>query len=64
MLEANSLKHFFANLIYAKTLLSSGEYSIAEISEKSGFKDVKYFSRVVKKEYGVPPSKLYRRIKE
>lgn len=49
-------------LIYAEKLLSTGKYSIKEVAEMSGFGDVKYFSRVVKKEYGVPPSKLYRHI--
>ena len=46
-------------LIYAENLLSTGKYSVKEAAEMSGFDDVKYFSRVVKKEYGVPPSKLY-----
>ena len=46
-------------LIYAEKLLSTGKYSIKEVAELSGFCDVKYFSRIVKKEYGVPPSKLY-----
>ncbi len=50
-------------LIYADKLLSAGEYSISEAAEMSGFSDVKYFSRVVKKEYGVTPSELYRHIK-
>lgn len=50
-------------LIYAEKLLSTGKYSIKEVAEMSGFCDVKYFSRVVKKEYGVPPSKLYCQIK-
>ena len=49
-------------LIHAEKLLSTGKYSIKEVAEKSGFCDVKYFSRLVKKEYGVPPSKLYRHI--
>lgn len=49
-------------LIHAEKLLSTGKYSIKEVAEKSGFCDVKYFSRLVKKEYGVPPSKLYHHI--
>lgn len=49
-------------LIYAEKLLLTGEYSIKEVAEKSGFCDAKYFSRLVKKEYGVPPSMLYRHI--
>lgn len=47
-------------IIYAEKLLSTGKYSIKEVSEMSGFRDVKYFSRVIKNEYGVPPSRLYR----
>lgn len=46
-------------LILADKLLSTGKYSIKDVAEMSGFRDVKYFSRVVKKEYGFPPSKLY-----
>ena len=49
-------------LQYAEKQLSTGKYSVKEVSEMSGFKDVKYFCRVVKKEYGVPPSKLYSHI--
>ena len=49
----------FKRLMYAEKLLSTGKYSIKEVAEMSGFCDVKYFSRVVKREYGVPPSKLY-----
>ncbi len=49
-------------LSHAEKLLSTGKYSIKEVAELSGFSDAKYFSRVVKKEYGVPPSKLYRHI--
>ena len=39
----------------AKQLLSTGFYSIAEIAEKTGFRDVYYFSRVFKKLTGVTP---------
>lgn len=46
-------------LILAEKLLSTGKYSVKEVAEMSGFCDVKYFSRLVKKEYGVPPAKLY-----
>ena len=46
-------------LVHSEKLLSTGKYSIMEVAEKSGFCDVKYFSRLIKKEYGVPPSKLY-----
>lgn len=46
-------------LLCAEKLLATGRYSVKEVAEMSGFDDVKYFSRVVKKEFGVPPSKLY-----
>lgn len=49
-------------VIYAEKLLSTGKYSIKEVAEMSGFSDVKYFSRVIKKEYGIAPSKLYQHI--
>ena len=44
----------------AEQLLLSGEYSISEAAAMSGFSDSNYFGRVVKKEYGVSPSKLYK----
>lgn len=47
-------------LSYAEILLSSGKHSISEVAKRSGFSDVKYFSRLVKKVYNSPPSKLYR----
>lgn len=47
-------------LRYAEKLLSTGKYSVKDVAEMSGITDVKYFSRVFKKEYGAPPSKLYR----
>jgi AraC-like DNA-binding protein len=50
-------------LSYAEKLLSRGRYSVLEVAEMSGFSDVKYFSRVMKREYGVPPSELYKHIK-
>ena len=47
-------------LAYAERLLSTGKYSIDEVAEMSGFSDSKYFCRAMKKEYGIPPSKLYQ----
>lgn len=44
----------------AEQLLLSGNFSVSEVALMSGFSDSNYFSRVVKKTYGVPPSKLYR----
>ena len=48
----NSLK-----LSRAKELLSSGMYTVSEVSEQAGFHDESYFSRFFKKETGIPPSK-------
>jgi len=45
---------------YAEELLCSGYYSIESIAEKTGFSDPKYFSTVIKKVKGCPPSKLYK----
>jgi len=41
----------------ATSLLESGFYSVNEVAEKSGFNDVKYFSKEFKKRYLVSPSK-------
>ena len=43
-------------LLNAEKMLKSELYSIAEVSEKCGFSDYKYFSRIFKKNYGVSPS--------
>lgn len=48
----NSLK-----LSRAKELLSSGMYTVSEVSEQSGFHDESYFSRFFKKQTGLSPSK-------
>jgi YesN/AraC family two-component response regulator len=44
----------------AKTLLAATELSIAEVAQKVGFADSKYFSQVFRREVGMPPS-AYRR---
>ncbi len=49
-------------LEYACELLHSGYYSIEEVSEMSGFRDVKYFSRFIKNETGMQPSKIKKMI--
>ena len=41
---------------YASSLLSIGYYSVREVSELSGFSDVKYFSTCFKKHMGISPS--------
>ena len=42
---------------YAMELLLTGKYSVTEISEKCGFSDVYYFSKVFKKLTGTSPGK-------
>jgi len=44
---------------YAEELLRSGYYTVEQAAEKSGFSDPKYFSTVVKKAKGLPPSALF-----
>ena len=51
-------------LSHAEKLLSSGTYTVSEAAERSGFSDVKYFTRLVHREFGVPPSMLYKRIEK
>lgn len=45
-------------LEYACSLLSSGDLPISAVSEKSGFSDYNYFSRLFKKHYGISPHKI------
>ena len=40
----------------AARLLRSREYSVAEVADKTGFSDPKYFTDAFKKFYGMPPS--------
>lgn len=42
---------------YARELLSTGRYSIAQVAEQCGFRDVYFFSRQFKAHTGVPPSR-------
>lgn len=45
-------------LSHAKDLLSSGMYSVTEVSAMSGFSALSYFCREFKKKYGFSPSSL------
>ena len=45
-------------LDHAEMLLSQGE-SVIDVAVKTGFANVKYFSTVFKKHYGVPPSRYH-----
>jgi len=42
---------------YAENLLKGGLHNITEVAARCGFSDVCYFSRVYKKNRGIPPSK-------
>ena len=44
-------------LEYASQLLLSKLYTVKEVSEKSGFTDAKYFSRIFKEKYDMTPKK-------
>ncbi len=45
-------------LEFAYHLLGSNLYTVAEVSQKSGFSDPKYFCRVFKQHYNFPPKQL------
>lgn len=45
---------------HALELLKSGYYLVSQVSEKSGFTDAKYFSRVLKKETGISPTDILK----
>ena len=44
---------------YAKAMLETKSLSVVEVSEKCGFSDVSYFSKVFKEICGVPPSRWH-----
>lgn len=44
-------------------LLSSGEYTISEISDLTGFSSVAYFRQCFKDEYGVAPTEYLKQQK-
>ena len=51
-------------LEYATQLLRSQLYTVAEVSEKSGFHDVKYFGRMFRQQFGVTPSHFQKILPE
>ena len=55
-----SPKQYILKLRMAKAmeLLSQNDCSITEVAAACGFSDVKYFSRIFKQTYGIPPSHL------
>ena len=55
------------NIIEAEMLvemLKENVHNITEISEMTGFNDVKYFREVFKKHYNVSPSQYFKEKKE
>lgn len=46
----------------AVRLLTEGRHSVKDVAEMSGFSDDKYFSRVIKNKYGIPPSMFFDRL--
>lgn len=49
-------------LEYAIELLESGYFGVLQVAEMSGFNDVKYFSRFVKKHTGRTPSDFFNKL--
>lgn len=47
----------------AKDMLSSDEISLKDISEKLGYQDYNYFSRLFKRYYGISPIKMKKELK-
>ncbi len=45
-------------LDYATKILIKADFSVAEVAYKVGFSDVKYFSKIFKKEFGITPSEF------
>ena len=50
-------------LNYAEDLLAAGDYSVTEIAEMCGFRDVYFFSRQFKKYIGVAPTTFQKKYK-
>ncbi len=46
----------------AYNMLKTAKTSVAEVSERVGFTDYNYFSRVFKNEYGASPHKLFNKV--
>ena len=55
-----SFKQYLMRLRFdnAFTMLGEGKHSVAEVARQCGFEDEKYFSRAVKKKFGISPSAL------
>jgi AraC-like DNA-binding protein len=57
-----SFIQFLSNLRFDKALsmLLEGKHSVTDVARACGFDDEKYFSRAIKKKFGVSPSSLMR----
>ncbi len=47
---------------HAERLITTGNYNIGEAALASGFYDPKYFCRVIKRKFGLPPTRLFRTV--
>ena len=61
-----SLREFITNerMEAAKAMLGAGKLRVADIAERVGIHDVKYFSRLFKKAVGCTPGEYRAKIKE
>lgn len=46
----------FVRCHHARVLLNNGQYTVSECAEQSGFHTLSYFSKIYRKQMGVPPS--------
>jgi two-component system, response regulator YesN len=49
-------------LMRGKELLKDTQGSVAEVAQRCGFRDAKYFSRIFKREFGCQPSDYKRMV--
>lgn len=49
---------------YARKLLATGHYNVSECAERSGFRNLSYFTRTYKRYVGMLPSENYKKYKE
>ena len=48
-------------LDFAAKLLESRLYTVSEVAERAGFNDTKYFSKLFKKQFGLPPAQYQKK---